>query len=155
MGFLGIIAMVGLFVLFLNLSDGNVFISLLFPALVGAGLIYSKNSKVVTGPKPQEFDANFSHNNIAINTESGKIWLRDVSGKTAIFDKADISRWRHEHASLGLKNYDNRLIVDVRDLSSPVWTVRFSRHNDNFDKGAKQNFEDARDWHSRLTAWLL
>lgn len=121
---------------------------------IGAFLfVYSLQKK--TGPKlPQDFNASFGHDNIAIDTNANKIWLRDrKTGQTAILNKSDLLRWSHRYTSIGQYWTKNFIDLEVRDLNRPKYEIAFNRHADT-KWGCKKNQAQCEEWQSRLTTWI-
>lgn len=103
---------------------------------------------------PDGFNADFAHDNIAIDTASGKLWLRDKSGASTVVDKGDVLRWNLAFMSRGAIHLDSRLEVHVRDLKRPKFEVPFRRHGETWKWGAARNHAEAEEWVSRLTTWV-
>lgn len=102
---------------------------------------------------PAGFNARYSHDNIAIDIDAGKLWLRDERGARVV-DKSDILRWNriYRNGNLGTE-VDNRLEIHLRDLDRPKHVVRFNRHADTRKSGATLNAQESEEWMSRLTTW--
>lgn len=111
-----------------------------------------------TGPSrgafPDDFNPRYSHDNIAIDVDSGKLWLRDRSGSRVV-DKNDVLRWNRTYRNgNGGSEIDNRLEIHLRDLDRPKCVVRFKRHGDTWKSGAARNAQESEEWVSRLTTWI-
>lgn len=98
---------------------------------------------------PASFVSSFSHDNIAIDQQNGKLWLRDASGHQVVIDKGDLLRWNVAYVAQGAVHFNNKLEIHVRDLNRPKIDVHFRRH-----RNANRNFADAEEWQSRLTTWV-
>lgn len=98
---------------------------------------------------PDGFISSFSHDNIAIDQQNGKLWVRDASGHQTVVDKGDLLRWNVAYVAQGAVHFNNRLELHVRDLNRPKIDVNFRRH-----RNEKRNFADAEEWQSRLTTWV-
>lgn len=105
-------------------------------------------------PVPADFNARYSHDNIAIDIDAGKLWLRDKSGSRVV-DKSEVLRWNRIYRNgNGGSEIDNRLEVHLRDLDRPKWVVPFKRHGDTWKSGAARNAQESEEWASRLTTWM-
>jgi len=103
---------------------------------------------------PPGFNPSYAHDHIAIDAESGKLWLRDVSGQTAVLDKRDVLRWNHSYRPLSGEWIDNRLEIEVRDLARPKYTIRFKRHGDSARWNMRKNVAECEEWQARLGSWI-
>ena len=99
------------------------------------------------------FTPTYAHDNIAIDVPNGKLWLRDQSGYSAVLNKGDVLRWNEAYVTYGVHHTRNRLVVHVRDLGRPKFEVPFRRHIET-KWGAKKNYAELQEWHSRLTTWV-
>lgn len=105
-------------------------------------------------PLPADFKARYAHDNIAMDTESGKLWIRDRSGSRVV-DRSDILRWnRTFRTGNGAAEVNNALEIHLRDLDRPKSVVQFKRHNDFWKSGAARNAQESEEWVSRLTTWV-
>lgn len=104
--------------------------------------------------KTEGFVSDFKHDNIAINTQTGKLWVRGHDGRSAVLDKADILRWNLAFTSVGVHHINNRIEIHVRDLNRPMWSIPFNRFNDAWRWNNGKNYAEAEEWQSRLTTWL-
>ena len=104
--------------------------------------------------KVDGFVSDYRHDNIAINSQTGKLWVRDRDGRSAVLDKADILRWNLAFTSLGVIHTQNRIEIHARDLNRPMWSIPFNRHGDTWKWNARKNYAEAEEWNSRLTTWL-
>ena len=120
-----------------------------------AAFVFLQRKLKSTGPRlPQDFNASFEHDNIAIDTTANKVWLRDrKSGQTATLDKRDLLRWTHRYTSVGKYWTKNFIDIEVRDLNRPKYEVAFNRHADT-KWGCKKNQAECEEWQSRLTTWI-
>lgn len=112
--------------------------------VIAKGKVGSAHAKLPAG-----FISSFSHDNIAIDQQNGKLWLRDASGHQTVVDKGDLLRWNVAYVAQGAVHFNNKLEIHVRDLTRPKIDVHFRRHRD-----ANRNFADAEEWQSRLTTWV-
>ena len=117
-------------------------------------LLVIKSDAGGTGGTSDGFQSDFKHDNIAINSQTGMLWVRDISGKTATLDKDDVLRWTLACTEIGDLSVKNRIELHVQDLKMPMWTVRFNRHGDTWKWNARRNHAEALEWQSRLTTWL-
>lgn len=109
--------------------------------------------KTKAAPVPADFNAKYSHDNIAIDVDAGKLWLRDKNGSRVV-DKNDVLRWNRTYRpGNGGAEIENCLEVHLRDLERPKCVVRFNRHGDTWKPGAARNAQESAEWVSRLTTW--
>lgn len=130
--------------------------------IVGGAVLLSKlsNSKSGGGSStrwPEEFNPDYQHINIAIDTKSDRIWLRDKNGRSAVLDKSAIKQWQRNFTSvyhLGRNlEYDNYILVLVADLNHPSWEIAFKKHRDAHIN-SNQNAKECEEWIARLNAWI-
>lgn len=104
---------------------------------------------------PADFNPDYQHDNIAIDTKSDRIWLRDrSSGKTVILKRLDMLRWTHRYTQGNGAWIKNFIDAEVRDLNRPKYEVSFNRHGDLWRWNAKKNAAECEEWQSRLTTWV-
>ena len=119
-----------------------------------------KGSGIGSGPSasklPAGFSTDFHHSNIAIDTKSNRVWLRDrKSGQAATFDKGNLLRWTHRYTTGNHGTWVKNFIdVEVRDLNHPKYEVAFNRHSELSIFGARKNQAECEEWQSRLTTWI-
>ncbi len=126
---------------------------------IGAIFVFKKiGPPPVRGAGPSatetDFKADFAHDNIAIDSAGGKIWVCDSDGTKAVLNKSDLLRWELASTQVGDQHGNNRIVLHVRDLNRPKWTLPFKRHTDALRWSAKRNRDEAEEWMSRLTTWL-
>src|SRR5690606_16030346 len=88
---------------------------------------------------PSGFNARYAHDNIAIDVDAGKLWLRDKSGRTRVVARGDILRWNRSFRPRNGFEIENSLEIHVRDLDQPKAEVLFNRHSDLLKSGARRN----------------
>jgi len=105
---------------------------------------------------PPGFSTDFHHDNIAIDTKSNRVWLRDrKSGQTSTLDKGNLLRWTHRYTTGNHGTWVKNFIdVEVRDLNHPKYEVAFNRHSELSIFGARKNQAECEEWQSRLTTWI-
>lgn len=101
-----------------------------------------------------EFSPDFKYKNMAIDTKSGKLWMKDIRHEVITVDKQDILRWNYVYTTRSKYHLNNRIEIHIRDLNNQKWIVPFDLHIDSFAWGASQNRSDAEQWESRLTTWV-
>lgn len=108
-------------------------------------------------PKPPskqhvDFDPAIAHDNIALDTARGTLWIRDASGAERYLQRNDLLSWKTAH---DWKNGTSRqrIELDVRDVQRPRWQVLFQRHSDRWVKSSKVNAQERDEWFARLRAW--
>jgi hypothetical protein len=108
----------------------------------------------VTGATP--FTPTHSDRNIAIDTTTDPVWIRDNHGKTWIFHKSQLRAWKqhcHEWRNTAFTFRERNLIeISVADLDHPTPRVKFDRYSDKF--GNQRNHAAAIEWTDRLTAFI-
>ena len=116
-------------------------------------------------PVPGDFKSAYAHDNIAIDTTTNRIWLRDGQ-RARVFEKKEILGWQAASNTVkapdmyggGVINrgnaakYNSRLLVQTNDLDHPVYSIRFTRHNALLN--GESNYNDAVAWGNRLTAYV-
>lgn len=151
-------ALAVLFVVFVFLQFflflGGVALPVSLVAAIVVFFLVNRVPKVQAAKLPDGFNPSFAHDNIAIDQQAGKLWLRDYSNGSAVFDKSDVLRWNVAYVANGTQHTGNRLVVHVRDLNRPKFEALFMRHNDRSVAGAACNAREAEDWASRLTTWI-
>lgn len=123
-------------------------------AAIAAFFLVYRMPKAQRAKLPDGFNASFAHDNIAIDQQAGRLWLRDFNAGSAVFDKCDILRWNVAYVANGTVRTSNRLIVHVRDMNRPKFEAYFIRHKDTSAAGAASNAHEADEWASRLTTWI-
>lgn len=99
------------------------------------------------GGIPSDFNADYKSENIAIDVKENKLWLRDMKGKSAVYNKSDILRW--ETDSEGLKYF---VRCHVKSLDVPFHDVLiYKAFNIHTADSARRKRDE---WFSRLTVWV-
>lgn len=152
----GFVAWLVSYWLLVMLGIGFGTIGMMMSVLVGIVVFIKVKGTGSTPPQklPPGFVSNFAHDNIAIDQQNAKLWLRDKDGASAVIDKGDVLRWNVAYTAFGAVHIKNMLQVHVRDLNRPKFDVRFDRHGDRFKSGADRNYAEAQEWDSRLTTWI-
>lgn len=98
------------------------------------------------------FEPDFRHDNIALDSRSDTVWIRDASGAERYLERGDMLRWKSNH---DWKNgtFRQRIEIDVNDVARPRWHVLFQRHSDTWIKTSKRNGAERDEWFARLRAW--
>lgn len=161
-----LLALVAAFVAFIAagiipgmLGIGGV-MGLLLQLAAAIGVFFMMKGAGKGGPSasalPAGFSKDFHHDNIAIDTKSNKVWLRDrKSGHAATFDKGDLLRWSHRYTTGNHGTWVKNFIdVEVRDLNRPKYEVAFNRNGELSIFGARKNQAECEEWTSRLTTWV-
>lgn len=144
-------------------------LSLVFVGLILAGVVklYPSGSKDTSraGSKPQlptDFDADYWHRNIALDSKAGRLWLREGTGKTGVFHRSELVGWEMQNSNFASRAVvgprvtpmDNRLIVKTRSLEKPVWTVPFDAHGSLTGRANHLNHEEMKAWYERLNVFI-
>lgn len=106
--------------------------------------------------KPSTFREGFEpdvlHDNIALDTASDTLWIRDASGTERYLQRGDMLGWKSNH-DWNNGTFRQRIEIDVNDVTRPRWHVLFQRHSDTWIKTSKRNGEERDEWFARLRAW--
>lgn len=120
--------------------------------------VFSSRRKPARAISHSDFTPAFQSRNIALDTERGKLWLRDASGRERVFAKDEILRWKTSSVQLSRRadvaSLKNAIEIDVRDLASPRWRIEFDSYSRRFFGGERENASEMEDWFSRLTTWM-
>lgn len=98
------------------------------------------------------FEPEFRHDNIALDSRSDTIWIRDASGAERYLERGDMLRWKSNH-DWNNGTFRQRIEIDVNDVARPRWHVLFQRHSDTWIKTSKRNGAERDEWFARLRAW--
>lgn len=109
---------------------------------------------------PAEFSADFWNKNIALDTNTRRLWLRDKDGSTAVMQASQIVRCEASSSSaqhqtnIGPRtvHLDTVLRVNVKDLGKPLWTIAFNAHPTRTMPGSQANYQELQDWQARVEA---
>jgi hypothetical protein len=130
-------------------------------AIVIAGLVFViKKSKRSEGgysvPGADAFVPTHADRNLAIDTATNRVWLRDERGKAWIFHKSQLRAWKHhchEWRNAAFTFRERNLIeISVADLDHPTHRVKFDQYSDKF--GNQRNHNAASEWTDRLTTFI-
>ena len=141
---------------------GRGFLSPLF--LLGAAVVLLGWRFMSAGgkpPVPAGFDASFWNKNIALDTTTGALWVRDKSGITATLQREEVVGWEMQNSNFSsqavvgprVTPMDNRLLIKTKNLQRPVWTVPFNAHTSLTGGGNHANHRELKDWYERLNAF--
>lgn len=98
------------------------------------------------------FDPDVVHDNIALDTKSDTLWIRDASGEQRYVQRGDLIAWKSAH-DWNNGTFRQRLELDLKDVRRPRWHVLFQRHSDTWIKTSKRNGQERDEWFARLRAW--
>jgi hypothetical protein len=126
-----------------------------FLALAGTGALICTAVDLATPRLKQKlpFEATHAHDHLAINENTGQLWIRDVSGKEVILRKSEVQEWLHRYVANGQYKARNALELRLTSLDQPSVTAKFNRHRDDI-WGAPKNAAEAQEWFARLNAFL-
>lgn len=133
----------------------------LIPALMSAGLFRITRApaaaKLYTAKGEPPLTATYASDNLAFDTTSGRLWLRDVTGRRLIVDLAEVAAWEHTWTDTSnawghRSRIRNELAFRLRRLDIPTVRVSFRRYSDAFN--GNKNFEEAATWQARLTTLI-
>ncbi|WP_285404045.1 hypothetical protein [Luteibacter sp. ME-Dv--P-043b] len=102
-------------------------------------------------------NATYASDNLALDATSGRLWLRDVTGRRLIVDLADVAAWEHTWTDTSnawghRSRIRNELAFRLRRLDIPTVRVLFRRYSDAFN--GNKNFEEAATWQARITTLI-
>lgn len=97
-----------------------------------------------------------SHDNIGLDSKSGKLWVRDEKGLQAVLNPDQITGWQVDyletHNALGVTwPHKVYLSIKTKDIDKPVRRMRFKRYGESHVE--RRNLEECREWADRLTAF--
>jgi hypothetical protein len=104
----------------------------------------------------EAFKPTHSDRNLAIDTATDRVWIRDEHGKVWIFNKTQLRTWKHQFHEWRNPIYTfrekNVIEISVADLDHPTHRVKFDRYSDKF--GNQRNHAAASEWTDRLTTFI-
>lgn len=129
--------------------------------LVATAVLVYYASKSGNGPKkidlrglPAGFIPTHRHKNIALDSSTKRLWVKDESGRQHVFDAAEVLEWRVQSIEVSKNgscwNQKNYLEIRTDNLDFPVWNVRFKNHGETFP--SNRNHRECTEWFARLTA---
>lgn len=155
------VAMLGLLAILLVVGQGSGFLLLLI--LAAAVLVWmnwptsGSKPEQKQKPKPSRFAEGFhpdcEHDNIAIDTKSDHVWLRDAKRGERYVPRTQIRSFKPTWMS-GNGLYDHRLEIALDDLQQPLWVVAFNRHGDKWKSAGLRNRAELDEWEARLALWI-
>lgn len=100
-----------------------------------------------------EINATHTHDNIAVDARSGKVWVRDHHGRQAIFDPEVLAGWdvRYDQTPRASgEAWPYKVFLDLTAMTGEraVWRVRFNRHQE-LTPGSR-NLQECREWSQLL-----
>lgn len=98
------------------------------------------------------FEPDVRHDNIALDTLTDLLWIRDPSGAERYLERSDIIGFKTAH-DWNNGTFRQRIEIDVKDVHRPRWQVLFQRHSDTWKKTTKRNGQERDEWFARLRAW--
>lgn len=98
------------------------------------------------------FTPEVAHDNIALDTLTDLLWIRDPAGGERYLERSDIIGFKAAH-DWNNGTFRQRIEIDVRDVHRPRWHVLFQRHSDTWIKTSKRNGAERDEWFARLRAW--
>lgn len=116
-----------------------------------ANTVNTPNTKRAVGFRAG-FDPDIRHDNIALDTRTDTLWIRDASGAERYLKRPDLLSWKTAHDERN-GTFRQRIEIDVPDLKRPRWSVLFQRHSDTWIKSSRKNGQERDEWFARLRAW--
>jgi len=158
----------------INLSSRThqgLFALLIYIGIIVAGVFIGRQGTTAAKPSkakpnlPQDFVVAYEHDNIALDTATGRIWLRDGQ-RERVFSKREILGWQMQTNEMqtpdtygnGIINrgtrikHNARIAIQTSDMDYPLYTIRFRAHSELFS--TDRNIQDATAWTNRLTAFM-
>lgn len=104
---------------------------------------------------PAGFSPSHSHDNIALEASSKRLWARDEKGNEKLFDGSEITGWAVNSDTTSNRvgatwPHNVYLELKTKDIDRPVWRIRFKRYGELTPE--KRNLEECREWFERLNA---
>ena len=132
---------------------------LLIIVIVGLVVLIKKSKHADGGynlPGAAPFSPTHADRNLAIDTTTDRVWIRDERGKAWVFHKSQLRAWKHHwhewrNAAFTFREH-NVIEISVADLDHPIHRVKFDRHSDKF--GNQRNYQAAQEWNDRLTTFI-
>jgi len=104
---------------------------------------------------PSGFTPTHAHDNIALDANTKKLWIREESGTTKVFEPSEITGW-----SVSADTTRNRLgqrwpckvylEIKAKDIDRPLWRARFKRYKESTPE--QRNLDECNEWFERLGA---
>lgn len=151
-----ILGSIGIYGLFISLGLSG-FNHILFWALIISIAYYvakrfggseSESGSGSSSGAPSDFNADYHSKNIAIDLKADKLWLRDMKGKSAVYNKSDILRWETDQEGGG----GFLVRCHVKSLDVPFHDVLISKAYTVFSINSERRKRD--EWFSRLSVWI-
>lgn len=103
---------------------------------------------------PAGFAATHRHRNIALDSTTKRLWVKDESGRQRVLNPDEVVEWVVKSIEVNRNgacwNKKNYLEIRTVDLDRPVWRVRFKNHGEAFP--SDRNHRECSEWSARLTA---
>lgn len=103
---------------------------------------------------PVNFLATHRHRDIALDSATRRLWVKDERGRERVLDSGEIIGWEMKSIEVNRNgscwNKKNYLEIKTNDLDRPVWRVRFKDHMEAFP--SNRNHRECSEWFARLTA---
>ena len=142
----------------IELLSGFLHLNLCIGVPLGAWWLFKRfSSRTKSSTLRDQIAPDFVHDNIALNSTTRKLWLRDVSGKERVVDFVNVREFSHLWTDIqtarGIAPAHNRLEFRMNDVRDPIITVCFSRRSTIFT--VQHDHADAREWQARLGALTI
>lgn len=105
---------------------------------------------------PTQFKGGFTptvaHDNVALDTDSEMLWIRDPVRGERYIHRSDILSASTNHDWRN-GTFRQRIELRIADAAYPQYSVLFQRHSDTWIKTSKLNAQERDDWFERIKAW--
>lgn len=135
-----------------------------FITIVGVAVVAWFGYKIIKGKStksganasfPSGFTPTHSHDNIALDANTKRLWVREESGTTKVFEPSDITGWSVS-SDTDRNNWGQHwpcrvyLEIKAKDIDRPLWRVRFKRYGEMLPE--QRNLAECNEWFERLGA---
>lgn len=105
---------------------------------------------------PKKFRDGFypgaTHDNIALDTGSDLLWVRDPLRGERYVRRTEVMSARTDHDWRN-GTFRQRIEIHIADTENPYWQVLFERHSDRWIKSSRINAQERDEWFARIKAW--
>ncbi|HJR72099.1 MAG TPA: hypothetical protein VJ806_00485 [Luteimonas sp.] len=115
-------------------------------------LAFRHRSKAAPTKFRNGFHPGAVHDNIALDTGSDLLWVRDPLRGERYIRRADVMSARTDHDWRN-GTFRQRIEIHIADTENPYWQVLFERHSDRWIKSSRINAQERDEWFARIKAW--
>jgi len=152
-------------------SRQPLFYLIVWIGILAAGFIVERKGRTEVRPAkakpnlPPDFVIAYEHDNIALDTQHGRLWLRDGQ-RVRVFSKDQILSWQLLTSEMQAPTmvsggvvmpgkrvqHNARLAIQTKDLDHPLYTILFRGHSEFLS--TDKNVAEAQVWANRFTAFM-